>query len=132
MSSTWPNDFHRLAGSTLGKGLQDFLTDRNKLTNTALAVTGIALGVSVARVSTGVAGRYVEARLGKPSLIRETTRVSVLNAFRFPWQTLKAYSNPARGENAVQEMVLEESLEARLRRVAVSTVNTKNNKAPYR
>lgn len=122
----------RLAGTTLGQGMQDFLTDRSKLTNTALVVTGIAFGVSVARVSTSVAGRYIEARLGKPSLVRETSRASFLNTLRNPWLILRALASQAKGESALKEMVLEKDLEARLKRVAISTVNTTNNRAPYR
>ena len=112
--------------------MQDFLTDRSKLANTALAITGIAFGISVARVSTGVAGRYIEARLGKPSLIRETSRTSLLSTLRNPLQSLRAFASEAKGESALREMVLERDLEARLKRVAVSTVNTMNNRAPYR
>ena len=35
-------------------------------------------------MGTGVAARYVEARLGKPSLIRETSRLSFFQGLRRP------------------------------------------------
>lgn len=81
----------RLAGSTVGAGISDFLTDRSKLTNTAVTLTAIAFGLSAARVSTGVAGRYIEARLGKPSLIRETSRQGVLTTLRSPQLAVKRF-----------------------------------------
>ena len=46
----------------------------------------IAIGVYAARTGTGVAGRFIEARLGKPSLVRETSRLSLLQSFRHPLQ----------------------------------------------
>ena len=36
-----------------------------------------------------MAGRFIEARLGKPSLIRETSRLSFLQTFRHPVQALR-------------------------------------------
>lgn len=52
----------KLAGSTIGAGLQEFVSDREKLANTAVTLTALAFGVYTARTSTGVIGRYIEAR----------------------------------------------------------------------
>lgn len=49
-------------------------------------LTLLAVGIYSAKNATSVAGRYVEARLGKPSLVRETSRISVLEALRHPLQ----------------------------------------------
>lgn len=49
-------------------------------------LTLLALGVYSAKNATSVAGRYVEARLGKPSLVRETSRITALEALRHPVQ----------------------------------------------
>ena len=46
----------------------------------------LAVGVYSAKIGTGLAGRFLEARLGKPSLIRETSRLSVLQALRHPFK----------------------------------------------
>ena len=40
-------------------------------------------------MGTGIAGRFIEARLGKPSLIRETSRLSLIQSFRHPIQAIK-------------------------------------------
>lgn len=37
----------------------------------------------------GVAGRYIEARLGKPSLVRETSRRTLVQTVRNPIPTIK-------------------------------------------
>jgi len=52
----------KLAGSTVGAGLLEFVSDREKLANSAATVTLLAFGVYAARTSTGIAGRYIEAR----------------------------------------------------------------------
>lgn len=49
-------------------------------------LTLLAVGIYSAKNATLVAGRYIEARLGKPSLVRETSRISLLEALRHPLQ----------------------------------------------
>ena len=44
----------------------------------------LAVGIYSARNATGVAARYIEARLGKPSLVRETSRISTGEAIKHP------------------------------------------------
>lgn len=122
----------KLAGSTIGTGIQEFVTDREKLANTAVSLTALAFGIYTARMSTGVAGRYIEARLGKPSLVRETTKQNVLQMIRSPFSTFQRAFGSGQGEAAMKEIVLEPSLDRRLRRVAISTSNTKKNNAPFR
>ena len=50
----------------------------------AAGLTLVALGVYAAKFGTGVGARYIEARLGKPSLVRDTSRMTVLQAVRHP------------------------------------------------
>jgi ATPase family AAA domain-containing protein 3A/B len=121
------------AGVMIGQGLQSYIDDTTKLRNTALTITGIAVGVYAARTSIGVAGRFVESRLGKPSLIRETSRFTVSQALRHPIPTAKRVFGVGRQEtDALKGIVLETDLDLQLRKIAVSTANTKKNKAPFR
>lgn len=122
----------KLAGATIGAGVKEFVSDREKLVNVAVTLSTIALGVYSARVSTGVIGRYVEARLGKPALVRETTRRNTLQMIRSPISTLKLAFGSKSGESAMKNIVLAGELENRLKRVAISTSNTKKNRAPFR
>ncbi|XP_058408634.1 ATPase family AAA domain-containing protein 3 isoform X3 [Diceros bicornis minor] len=101
----------RTAGTLFGEGFRAFVTDWDKVTATVAGLTLLAIGVYSAKNATSVAGRYVEARLGKPSLVRETSRITVLEALRHP---------------------LQPSLEARVRDIAIATRNTKKNRSLYR
>ncbi|CAN0483538.1 unnamed protein product, partial [Laminaria digitata] len=81
---------------------------------------------------TGVAGRFIEARLGKPSLVRETSRRTFFQTVRNPIPSLKRAFGMTKVEEALSGVVLEKGLETRLSRVAQSTFNTKRNNAPFR
>lgn len=121
------------AGKMLGEGMQSYLDDTTKLRNTALTVTGIAVGIYTARTSIGVAGRFVESRLGKPSLVRETSRFTVSQLAREPIKTVRQAFGIGRQEtDALKGIVLHEDLDSQLRKIAVSTANTKQNRAPFR
>ncbi|CAM9251017.1 unnamed protein product, partial [Phaeothamnion confervicola] len=122
----------KLAGETLGKGVREFLGDRERMAAATATVTALAVGIYTAKVGTGVAGRYVEARLGKPSLVRETSRRTVGEALRRPLPTLKRMMGLGKASGALEGVVLEPGLERRLQRVAQSTFNTKRNAAPFR
>ena len=50
----------------------------------AAGLTLVAFGVYGAKYGTGVAARFVEARLGKPSLARETSRLTAVEAVKHP------------------------------------------------
>jgi ATPase family AAA domain-containing protein 3A/B len=120
-------------GKILGEGISSYLEDTEKLRNTALTITGIAVGVYTARTSIGVAGRFVEARLGKPSLVRETSRLSAGHFLRQPLASTQRLFRMGRKESdALKGIVLENSLDTQLRKIAVSTANTKKNRAPFR
>lgn len=120
----------REAGSIVGQGFREYISDYEKLGNTALVFTAIALGVYTAKNATSVAARLVEARFGKPPLIRETSRFRPSDFVRRPFT---AVANVLKGrENALEGIVLAPSLEERLRQIAVATANTKKNASPYR
>ncbi|KAF4522045.1 hypothetical protein B566_EDAN010922 [Ephemera danica] len=120
----------KTAGSVLGAGFQAFLQDWDKVLVAAGGVSLLALGVYSAKGATGVAARYVEARLGKPSLVRETSRFSALEAVKHPVQTVKRLR--LRPQDALAGVVLSPKLEERLRDVAIATKNTRHNRGMYR
>nr|XP_054768778.1 ATPase family AAA domain-containing protein 3-B-like [Lytechinus pictus] len=120
----------KTAGNILGEGFRSFISDWDRVTATAAGVTLLALGVYSAKMGTGVAARYIEARLGKPSLVRETSRLTPIEAARHPIQvTKRIFNNP---KDALAGVVLEPKLEERLREIAITTRNTKANKGMYR
>merc|ERR1711871_1389784 len=124
----------RLASSTIGAGFKEYIADTDKLFNTAATLTAIGFGLYTAKVSTGVLGRYIEARLGKPSLVRETTKKNFIQMMRSPIKSAKLayFSAGTKAAGALNKIVLEKNLSDQLSRVAVSTANTKKNRAPFR
>ena len=122
----------KLAGSTVGSGVMTFLSDTDKVTTSVLSLSVLALGIYTAKVSTGVAGRYIEARLGKPSLVRETSRRSMRQVLANPFPSLKRLLRLEKPHDVMEGVVLESKLDQRLRNVAVSTFNTKKHRAPFR
>jgi len=116
-------------GKVFGDGLKDFLMDRDRITSAVLGLTMLAAGLYTAKNSIGVASRYIEARLNKPSLVKETSRLSVGQMLKQPVTTLRRlYSNP---EDALNKVVLNPSLESRVRKLAFATKNTRINKGFY-
>ncbi|XP_053694411.1 ATPase family AAA domain-containing protein 3A homolog [Sabethes cyaneus] len=120
----------KTAGSVLGQGATALLSDWNKVATTVGGLSLLALGVYSAKGATGVTARFVEARIGKPSLVNETSRFSLLDALRHPIDTLKRFK--AKPTDALQGVVLQPKLEERLRDIAIATKNTKHNKGLYR
>ncbi|KAF5300749.1 hypothetical protein FQA39_LY10994 [Lamprigera yunnana] len=120
----------KTAGSVLGSGAHALLTDWDKVVAAAAGISLLALGVYTAKGATGVTARYVEARLGKPSLVRETSRFSFLETLKHPIESIqKLRQKPT---DALAGVVLAPLLEERLRDVAIATKNTKQNRGMYR
>jgi ATPase family AAA domain-containing protein 3A/B len=92
----------------------------------------LALGIYTAKVSTSVAGKYVESRLGKPSLVRETSRRTLIEVVTNPIPSIRRTFGLNKPHDALEGVVLEPKLDERLRSVAFSTFNTKKNRAPFR
>ncbi|XP_010086438.1 PREDICTED: ATPase family AAA domain-containing protein 3A [Pterocles gutturalis] len=120
----------KTAGMLFGEGFRAFVTDWDKVTATVAGLTLLAVGIYSAKNATAVAGRYIEARLGKPSLVRETSRISVLEALKHPVKVGKRLTSKA--QDALEGVVLSPQLEARVRDIAIATRNTKKNKSLYR
>ncbi|XP_065277321.1 ATPase family AAA domain-containing protein 3A [Emys orbicularis] len=123
-------DSLKTAGTLFGEGFRAFVTDWDKVTATVAGLTLLAVGIYTAKNATGVAGRYIEARLGKPSLVRETSRITVLEALKHPIKVGKRLTSKA--QDALEGVVLSPKLEERVRDIAIATRNTRNNKSLYR
>uniref|UniRef100_A0A8C5H1B2 Uncharacterized LOC114467120 n=1 Tax=Gouania willdenowi TaxID=441366 RepID=A0A8C5H1B2_GOUWI len=120
----------RTAGSVFGEGFRAFVSDWDKLTATVAGLTLLAAGVYSARNATAVAGRHIEARLGKPSLVRETSRITIAEALKHPIKTARRLRS--RPQDALEGVVLSAALEERVRDIAIATRNTRQNKGLYR
>uniref|UniRef100_A0A8C5WVZ2 ATPase family AAA domain containing 3A n=1 Tax=Laticauda laticaudata TaxID=8630 RepID=A0A8C5WVZ2_LATLA len=123
-------DSLKTAGTLFGEGFRAFVSDWDKVTATVAGLTLLAVGIYSAKNATTVAGRYIEARLGKPSLVRETSRITVLEALKHPIQVGKRLASKA--QDALEGVVLNPKLEERVRDIAIATRNTRNNRSLYR
>ncbi|EDW66655.1 ATPase family AAA domain-containing protein 3A homolog [Drosophila novamexicana] len=120
----------RTAGSVIGAGAEAMLTDWDKVLTAAGGLSLLALGVYSAKGATGVVSRYVEARIGKPTLVGETSRFAFLDALKHPLNYIKRLR--AKPADALQGVVLNPKLEERLRDIAIATKNTRINRGLYR
>lgn len=68
--------------------------------------------------------------LGKPTLVKETSRFSLLEAAKHPIETLKRLRE--KEDDVLQGIVLAPKMEERLRDIAIATKNTKRNRGMYR
>lgn len=118
------------AGSVIGAGAEAMLTDWDKVLTAAGGLSLLALGVYSAKGATGVVSRYVEARIGKPTLVGETSRFAFLDAIKHPLNYIKRLR--AKPADALQGVVLNPKLEERLRDIAIATKNTRINRGLYR
>jgi len=114
------------------EGMANYVSDTERLRNTAITGTAVALGIYTAKVGTGVAGRFIEKHLGKPSLVRDTSRASVSKFISAPVETTKKVLGFSDSSKALEGIVLEKNLSNQLNKVAVATSNTKKNRAPFR
>ncbi|KAG5308461.1 ATAD3 protein, partial [Acromyrmex insinuator] len=120
----------KTAGSVLGSGAKALLEDWDKILAAAGGLSLVAFGIYTAKGSTSVATRYIESRLGKPSLVRETSRFTFLDTVRHPIQAVKKLKT--KQTDALSGVILAPKLEERLRDVAIATKNTKYNRGMYR
>uniref|UniRef100_A0A8C9U432 ATPase family AAA domain containing 3A n=1 Tax=Scleropages formosus TaxID=113540 RepID=A0A8C9U432_SCLFO len=122
----------RTAGAVFGEGFQAFISDWDKVTATVAGLTLLAVGIYSARNATAVAGRYIEARLGKPSLVRETSRFTVIEAVKHPIKVQNIFRLSSKPQDALEGVVLSPKLEERVRDIAIATRNTRQNRGLYR
>ncbi|XP_032904203.1 ATPase family AAA domain-containing protein 3A [Amblyraja radiata] len=123
-------DSIKTAGAVFGEGFRAFVSDWDKVTATVAGLTLLAVGVYSAKNATGVAGRYIEARLGKPSLVRDTSRITLVEAMKHPIKVGKRLMS--KPQDALEGVVLSPKLEERVRDIAIATRNTRSNKGLYR
>lgn len=120
-------------GKLCGEGINSFLNDKKKLWNTSLMITGIAAGVYTTKMGVRIAGRFIESRLGKPSLVRETSKITILNMFKNPFSSLqRVLGVKYLVKDALKGIVLPKNIEEQLRKIAISTTYTTRNRAPFR
>ncbi|GFE52793.1 AAA family protein [Babesia ovis] len=114
--------------SSLGTAFSSLLADKQRLTAGVTALSALALGIYGAKNGTRLAGRVLEKRLGKPPLVRETSRWTLMGGIR----SIFSRSPFSRGSIPINKIVLDNSLHQRLSWTTNSLVTAKKNGAPFR
>ncbi|KAE8961488.1 hypothetical protein PR003_g31086, partial [Phytophthora rubi] len=112
----------------LGQGVSALLADKQKLTKFVGGFVALAAGIYLSREVIRIVGKLIEQRLGKPSLVRETSRSA--GAFGFFRSLFRR--NAAKGQDELADVVLRNALETRVFEIARSTRNAMLHGAPYR
>ncbi|WVZ74081.1 hypothetical protein U9M48_022308 [Paspalum notatum var. saurae] len=122
----------------IGGGLRTILTDQNKLVVAVGGVTALAAGIYTTREGARVVWGYIDRILGQPSLIRESSRG------KYPWSSsfsratstltskLKNGGNLGKNGDGFGDVILNPSLQKRVKQLANATANTKLHQAPFR
>lgn len=124
----------RVATASIGGGLSAFLSDERKVLTAVGGLTAAAAGIYTARAATSVIGAYVAARLGKPSLVRDTSRITLVSLFREPIISVRKilFRRRRDAEHALTGVVLAQNTKSRLTRIALATKNARKHGAPFR
>uniref|UniRef100_A0A0N4Z6M7 AAA domain-containing protein n=1 Tax=Parastrongyloides trichosuri TaxID=131310 RepID=A0A0N4Z6M7_PARTI len=120
----------KTSGALIGSGLQEFFSDKKKMTAFVGTATALAVGWYAAKRGSSIAAKYVETHLGKPNLVRETSRITPLEIARHPINTVKQVFRKT--SDPLEGVVIAPKLESRLRDIAITTKNVKRNNGLFR
>merc|ERR1719453_2366823 len=111
----------------IGAGSKVLLEDKTKMTALVTGLTALAVGVYGARAGTRLAANLVERTLGRPSLVRETSRFTFNKQGKgwLPW--LSQEKAPI-----FDKIVLETDLSERLQWTTNHLMQAQANGTPYR
>ncbi|CAL2031852.1 unnamed protein product [Caenorhabditis brenneri] len=120
----------KTSGELIGSGINQFLSDKTKIAAAVGGLTALAVGWYTAKRGTALTARYIESRLGKPSLVRETSRITPLEVAKHPIKTFQMMTRQKK--DPLSGVILSPALERRLRDIAITTSNTKRNNGLFR
>ncbi|MCP9262056.1 ATPase family AAA domain-containing protein 3 [Dirofilaria immitis] len=121
----------KTSGAVLGAGLQEFLNDPKKCSRLLIgSLTMLAVGLYGAKQGTAVVARQIESRWGKPSLVRDTSRITFSELFKHPVRTFRTAFRSL--DDPLKGIILSPELETHLRDIAITTKNTKRNHGLFR
>ena len=97
-------------------GMETITTDKAKMTMLVGGTVATFCGYFLAKRSVMTTFNYIEAHLAKPSLVKETSRLTPLETFKHPIKTLKTIPwRFSKSEDALKDVILPPEIEARTR-----------------
>jgi len=116
--------------SGVGGGFNALVSDKTKLYTVGGFLVAVAAGIYTARTGTGLAGKMLEARLGRPPLVRETSRWTFMRGgFR---SLLPSWLRSSTMLNLQESIVLPQELSERLEWTTNSLLSARKNGTPFR
>jgi len=119
-------------GNMIGTGIDALISNKEKIYGAATTVFFIAGGYYVAKHGTVMSARFLEARLGKPTLVRETSRANYKDTLRHPIAAAVRKWQGRNDADALKGVVTAPSLANRLKVLVAATYFTKQNGGTYR
>ncbi|KAF2351490.1 ATPase AAA-type core [Trinorchestia longiramus] len=120
-------------GSLVGQGFHTFLGDEHRVRMAVGGLIALSAGYFAAKGSLAMGFRFLEARLVKPSLVRETSRLSLTDTLKHPIDTCKKIVWRFKGtEDTLKGVILKPNVEAAIRDIALETKNCRQAKGIYR
>jgi len=111
--------------------LRDTLTSPERVPYLVGGISAIAFGIYGSKTFIGVVGRFVEAKIGKPSLVRETSRRRWQDYVSY--KAWKNFNNSAYNfDNLLKDIVLDPAIENRINFIGRGAELTRENGAPFR
>ncbi|XP_010372592.2 ATPase family AAA domain-containing protein 3C-like [Rhinopithecus roxellana] len=121
----------RTAVSMIGERFRAFVTDRDTVTATVVALSLLAVQVKSSKNAAAARAHFIEAGLFNPSLVSKKSRITMLEVLQHPFQQVRQQLL-SRPQDVLEGVVLRPRLEAKVRNMAIATRNTQKNPGLYR
>ena len=118
-----------------GQGISSFFSSPKYIFKTAYLSAMLFGAYQFTKVAATLVGTGFMARFGRPSLVRQTSKLYTTNIFALPWLFMKRafHRNMRRKEASLLEgVILNEDLEKQLRQISYAVLNRKKHFAPAR
>ena len=119
----------------MGNGLMNFISSPKLVTKTLLYTFAFLTALHGMKTSLNVLGAAIMSRFGKPTLLRETSRIVASNILSLPFLYARHMSRSLlrrSQKDMLSGVILEPILDAQLKNITYSVLNRKKHYAPYR
>lgn len=116
-----------------GQGISTFFSSPKYIFKTAYLSAMLFGGYQFTKVAATMIGTGFMTRFGRPSLVRQTSKIYTTNIFAVPWLIMKRsfHRNMRRKEsNLLEGVILNEQLDKQLREISYAVLNRKKHFAP--
>jgi ATPase family AAA domain-containing protein 3A/B len=116
-----------------GQGISSFFSSPKYIFKTAYLSAMLFGAYQMTKVTAMMVGTGFMTRFGRPSLVRQTSKIYTTNIFAVPWLMLRRslHRNMKRKEsNLLDGVILNDNLDKQLREISYAVLNRKKHFAP--